>query len=90
MHPPPQTHTLHTYHLLEQQRVAFSKEHAEVQDLWDVEQEVVVEDLSERRGGNEVILGAGRERLRDCLSADALQSKSKRKRNNSGPSQGTG
>lgn len=55
----PQPHTLHTYHLLEQRRVAFSKEHAEVQDLWDVKQEVIVEDFSKRRGGNEVILGAG-------------------------------
>lgn len=55
----PQPHTPHTYHLLEQRRVAFSKEHAEVQDLWDVKQEVIVEDFSKRRGGNEVILGAG-------------------------------
>lgn len=51
-----QARTLHTYHLLEQWRVAFSKEHAEVQDLWDVKQEVVVKDFSKCRGGDEVIL----------------------------------
>lgn len=45
-----------TYHLLEQQRVAFPEEHAEVQDLGDVEQEVVVENFSKRRRGKEVIL----------------------------------
>lgn len=54
--PLPRPHALRTYHLLEQRRVAFSKEHAEVQDLWDVKQEVIVEDFSKCRGGNEVIL----------------------------------
>lgn len=53
---------LHTYHLLEQRGVPFSKEHAEVQDLWDVKQEVIVEDFSKCRGGNEVILRNSAER----------------------------
>ena len=46
-----------SYHLLQQRGVAFSKEHTEVQDLWDVKLEVVVEDFSKSRGGNEVIFG---------------------------------
>lgn len=63
--PSPGPHILPTYHLLQQRGVAFSKKHAEVQDLWDVEQEVVVEDFSESRGRNEVILRNSKERMRD-------------------------
>lgn len=59
---------LRTYHLLEQWRVAFSKEHAEIQDLWDVKQEVIVEDFSKCRGGNEVILRNSTEREDERLS----------------------
>lgn len=47
---------LHTYHLLEEWWVAFSKEYTEVQDLWDVKQEVIVEDFSKCRGWKEMIL----------------------------------
>ena len=59
---------LRTYHLLEQWRVAFSKEHAEIQDLWDVKQEVIVEDFSKCGGGNEVILRNSTEREDERLS----------------------
>lgn len=63
---------LRTYHLLEQRRVAFSKEHAEVQDLWDVKQEVIVEDFSKCRRGNEVFLGNSAEREDERLSKSML------------------
>lgn len=63
--PGPGPHILLTYHLLQQWRVAFSEKHAEVQDLWDVKQEVVVEDFSESRGRNEVILRNSKERMSD-------------------------
>lgn len=62
---PPGPGAPHTYHLLQQRGVAFSKEHTEVQDLWDVKQEVIVEDFSKSRGGNEVILRNSAERMRD-------------------------
>lgn len=58
-----------TYHLLEQWGVAFSKEHAEVQDLWDVEEEVVVEDFSKCSGGQEVFLWRERPQAAGCSHA---------------------
>ena len=78
----PRPQALLTYHLLQQRGVAFSKEHAEVQDLWDVKQEVVVEDFSKSRGGNEVILRNSAERMRDFPKTRALQGNSKLTRNN--------
>lgn len=78
----PRSHAPRTYHLLEQWWVAFSKEHTEVQDLRDVKQEVIVEDFSKCRGGNEVILRNGAEKRWDFLKADALSSKSELTRNN--------
>jgi hypothetical protein len=61
-----------TYHLLEQQRVAFSKKHTEVQDFWDVKEEVIVEDLSKCRGGDEVILRKVQRERMETLNAHKL------------------
>lgn len=59
----PKSYILRTYHFLEQWWVAFSKEHTEVQDLWDVKEEVIVEDFSKCRRRNEVILRESTERM---------------------------
>lgn len=45
-----------TDHLLEQETVAFSKEHTEIQNLRDVEQEVIVDNFSKDRGSDKMIL----------------------------------
>lgn len=67
----PRSYVLHTYHFLEEWWVAFSKEHTEVQDLWDVKEEVIVEDFSKCRWRNEVILrGKYRERMEaECANS---------------------
>lgn len=45
-----------TDHLLEQGTISLSEEHAEIQNLRDVEQEVVVNNFSKDWGSDEVIL----------------------------------
>lgn len=56
-----------TDHLVQQWPVALPEQDAQIQDLWNVEQEVVVDDLCEHGGREEVLLQEQKEKQEQKL-----------------------